>query len=415
MASSAAKVDVHRLPDGAGGVDARPPGLVREADEVGVGEAELGRGKAGPLHVHEVEDVGVGGRRHHAGGQDDEVDRQADAVPEQRLAEAHEELPAGAGLDARHAALGEVHAGLLRHPAVERLVQPGRDHVLVDDVGPGAGLGGVEGMLERRHVEDVGAEGEVLAAGTVRGRGSVAGRAVPVAPAQPGPGPGDDGHASDRAAVRRADEGAGTGHLLEGDVGDDVGDVGHAETVEQGEVGLPAGGHDDGTGRELGAAAVLIEGDHETAGLAGHGGHLGCGVNGDTGMGRDLGDEFVDADGLEFAVGRPGREEPGEAGRPAAELRLPFHEVDVVAGVRRLQGGGEAGDAAADDEQPGVDVAILAVGPAGPQETLDPHADVVLGQGLCLRLAGGLAPGHHLPDVHPADHVDAEGGGEKTS
>ena len=202
MASSAAKVDVHRLPHGAGGVDAGAAGLVGEADEVRVGEPELGRGEARALEVHEVQHVGVGGRRHHAGGQHDEIDREADVVAEQRLAEAHQQAAVAGGARCRDPALGEVDAGLLRHPPVERLVEAGGDDVLVDDVGPGAGLGGVEGVLERRHVEHVGAEGEVVV-----GMGVVAARPNRwrLRP-EPGPGPGDDGHPLDRLAVGRADE-----------------------------------------------------------------------------------------------------------------------------------------------------------------------------------------------------------------
>ncbi len=66
---------VHGLVDAARGVDAGPPGFVREADEVGVGKAveEFQIRQARPLAVAQVEHRLVGGDRHHARGQDHQV------------------------------------------------------------------------------------------------------------------------------------------------------------------------------------------------------------------------------------------------------------------------------------------------------------------------------------------------------
>jgi hypothetical protein len=266
-------------------------------------------------------------------------------------------------------------------------------------------------VLERRHVQDVGAEGEVVVdGGAVVGRtverqavvGSVARRA------EPGPGPGDDGHPPHRLSVRRADEGSRAGHLLEGDVRDDVGEVADAEAVDDRGVGLPPGGHDHGAGGEVAALGALLERHLQAARLAGHGGDLGPGVDGDPGVGDDGVDELGDRDGLEFPVGRPGREQLVETGRPATELVAALDEVDVVAGVGRFERGGEAGDAAADDEHRRLDVPLPAIGFAGPQQALDAHADVVLGQQLRLQFARWLAPRHEFADVDAPDHVHAE-------
>jgi hypothetical protein len=134
----------------------------------------------------------------------------------------------------------------------------------------------------------------------------------------------------DGAAVGRADERSGADHLLEVDVGHDVGESGHAEQLGDRAVGLPPGGHDHGSGREVGALAALVEGDLEPARFAGHGGDLGAEVHGDAGMGDDGVDEFADPDGFEFPVRRSRGEQLGKTGRPAAEFRLALDEVDVV-------------------------------------------------------------------------------------
>ncbi len=405
--------DVHRTAHRAGGVDAGAAGLIREADEVRVGEALLQLRHVLALTVGQVEDgnrlhfncgfffrsCGQGvdvdaGVRHLAGGQHDEVDvhHRRIGVAQNQVVEFHR-AGVACGHHFGHLALGEDDAFFLR-AAVEILAVAGRAQVGVND-------GGVDrriGVLEVHRLLDAGvaaesrAVGQMLAGGvaltgTLHKHDRLHRRAIR--------------RPADHAVARRS----GRRQRFEPGLVDHVGRLAAAKLgqlvhVVQGESGRLHDGAD-----VLGVRRARFGGnvDHEAARRA-----------------VGLGDGRVQIH-LDVAVGLHLRNQVGHAGvggrlerlvhrsalvelaGPAAQCAGFLDQHDRVAGLRGLDRGGHAGDAAADDQQ---GLAAAGVGVAGGRGHRlhfgAAHADVVFRHflGGLARLVGvGTNPDHAFAQV----------------
>ena len=212
----------------------------------------------------------------------------------------------------------------------------------------------------------------------------------------------DEGHRLDLLAVGGALEGpavGGLGQALQLEVGHHVRRLAVGEfRQEVGVVGLVIGGLDDGA-KVLGDRAAGLDADvggEAPRGAAGLG-DLGVEVDLDLRIGLDRGDHLRHARLLGLGQGRGAG--VGDADRGSAEghalvevlvdpaqFTLVAHQVDAVAGLGRLQGGGHGGDAIAHHHQGAVEGLLTGTAGLGHEADLGAgHAHIVV-----RHLLGGL-------------------------
>ena len=225
---------------------------------------------------------------------------------------------------------------------------------------------------------------------------------------------GDQRHVAVRRGVHRAGRLAGAPALaLDGEgrrdgIGEGALDGGPLADAEVEVVRVRHGAH----GGALAAADALLvhvarpvpHGHVELAGRSGDRGHVRERVQVDAAVGGRAGE--ARRQGAHGAVlGGEGLAEPGHV---AADALLTLHEVDLDAGGGQLLGGGDAGDAAADDQHGAVEEGALArqvahVVQAG-DGALDDLPGLLLGALRLVRVHVGAA----LADVAEGDGVLAE-------
>src|SRR6185369_4218989 len=188
----------------------------------------------------------------------------------------------------------------------------------------------------------------------------------------------------------------------------DVDGGAHPEVLVEGvgDLFLRALGHADAAAGALvhvDAAGLLLDGDLEVADVAVDVLDFRVGMQGDVGVVGDV-DHFGGHDAL-GAVKRG--EGLGQLGHVAADGWFPFDEDDVVAAVGDVEGGLDAGDAAADDESPFGDRYGDRLELLVHLDPLDEHGDDFggLGGGFFLVF---VDPGAVFADVGHLDEVGVQ-------